>query len=97
MAQASTLVQFLYLQLFDLLTTIAFLAYGVKEANPVVAFVMGASPSPLCGLLVIKGAAVGLGVSCRMRGRERLLARINFFFAWIVVWNLVSLILKAVG
>jgi hypothetical protein len=32
------LLQFSYLQLLDLLTTIAFLANGVSEGNPIVAF-----------------------------------------------------------
>ena len=55
------IVQYAYLQVLDLMTTIAFLLHGVGEGNPLVAFAMKIGPSPLIGLIVMKTAALGLG------------------------------------
>ena len=89
------LVQYAYLQVLDLLTTLAFLLHGVREGNPLVRLVMHATTNPLNGLLVVKLLAVGLGLYCWRLGRGRLLARINIIFALIVAWNLGALILAA--
>ncbi len=87
--------QFVYLQALDVLTTLAFLGNGVKEANPVVGLALAVAPSPLSGLVAIKVLALALAVFCWQRGRIRLLARANVFFAALVVWNLVALILRS--
>lgn len=87
------LVQYTYLQILDFLTTIAFLANGVSEANPFVRFVLGVVPNPIAGLLVVKLLAVLLGLYCWRLRRERLLSYINVMFAALVAWNLVALIL----
>jgi hypothetical protein len=47
---------------------------------------------PLRGLLLVKCAALGLGLYCVRRGRIHLLQRINTFFAVLIAWNLISLI-----
>jgi hypothetical protein len=93
----SSLVVFAYFQFLDLLTTLGFLLHGVKEANPLVKFALMAAPTPLLGLLLIKGAACALGTYCCVRGRERLLTRMNIFFAALVSWNLMALILSSVA
>lgn len=90
------MMQYSYLQVLDFLTTVAFLAHGVQEGNPLVRWAIGIFPSPLSGLLVVKTAALALGAMCWLRGRERLLERINWMFALLVAWNLVALILGAV-
>ncbi len=90
----SLLIQFAYLQILDLLTTLAFLAHGVEEANPVVRIALGASCSPLGPLAALKLSAVLLAVYCWRSGRNRLLARVNVFFALLVAWNLVALVVK---
>jgi len=90
-------VQFLYLQVLDILTTVAFLLNGVREANPVVRFALEAAPSPFLGLLVVKLVAVALAIYCVRRARLRLLARVNWFFAALVAWNLFVLILSSPG
>ena len=92
----STLVQYSYLQVLDFLTTVAFLVQGVQEANPLVRLAMHATPSPMFGLLLVKLAAVALGIYCWRGGRSRMLGKINMFFAFIVAWNLISLILGSV-
>jgi hypothetical protein len=89
---AAALVQFSYLQLLDILTTLVFLTSGVHEANPVVKLAMVAARSPLWGLLILKLFAVGGALYCTRTARLRLLTRINLFFAALVVWNLVALL-----
>jgi len=89
----ATLIQYSYLQVLDFLTTVAFLVQGVREGNPLVRLAMQFTPNPMIGLLIVKVAAVGLGIYCWHGGRGRMLQRINWLFALVVAWNLVSLIL----
>lgn len=91
------LLNFSYLQVLDFLTTIAFLANGVKEANPLVRVALKMGPSPLGGLLAIKVLAVLLGIYCWRMGRQRLLTRVNVLFAIVVAWNLIALIVGSVS
>ncbi len=91
------LLQYSYLQMLDLLTTVAFMLHGIREANPVVRFALQSSSHPLGGLLAVKMMALGLGIYCWRCGRERLLTRINILFAIVVAWNLVALIAGGVG
>lgn len=91
------ILQYSYLQFLDFLTTIAFLLNGVQEGNPIVRLAMTYSPHPLTGLIFIKIIAVGLGLYCWRMGRDRILMKMNWLFAFIVAWNLLSLILGAVG
>jgi len=90
----SPIIQFSYLQVLDILTTLVFLAHGVDEANPMVRAAVALSHNPLQALLAIKAAAIAMAVYCRWSGRSRLLAGANAFFAAIVVWNLLALIAK---
>ncbi len=83
--------------MLDLLTTVAFMLHGIREANPVVRFALQSSSHPLGGLLAVKMMALGLGIYCWRCGRERLLTRINILFAIVVAWNLVALIAGGVG
>ena len=89
------LIQYSYLQVLDLLSTLAFMLYGVREANPLVRWAMDAASSPLYGLVLMKAAAVVLGIVVWRMGRRRLLVRINVLFALVVTWNLVALIVSA--
>jgi hypothetical protein len=91
----TSLVLFAYLQLLDLLTTVVFILHGVKEANPLVNFALTTAPTPLVGLVLVKIAALALGGVCCLRGREKLLLRMNIFFAALVSWNLLALIVSA--
>ena len=91
------LIQFCYLQVLDILTTLAFLASGVREANPLVRLLFSATQSPLAGLVTVKLVAVGLAVYCWRSRRGRLLSRVNIFYALLVAWNLVAFLLGAAG
>ena len=93
---SQTLVQYSYLQVLDFLTTVAFLVQGVQEGNPLVRLAMTVTPNPVIGLLIVKLAAVALGVYCWRGGRGQTLNRINMLFAVVVAWNLVSLIIGSV-
>ena len=92
----TSLVIFSYFQFLDLLTTVIFLLHGVQEANPVVRFALRTAPSPLLGLLLVKIAALALGVYCWRMGRGSLLFRVNVLFAILVTWNLLALLARAV-
>ena len=87
------LMQYSYLQLLDLLTTMAFLLHGVQEANPLVRWYLEMSSSPIWGLLVVKAVALALGILVWRMGKRRLLARVNIYFAVVVTWNLLAVIL----
>jgi hypothetical protein len=91
------ILQYVYLQALDFLTTLAFLLSGVREGNPVVRLFLCFGSTPLGGLMIVKVLAVALGVFCWRMGRHRLLGRVNLFFAALIVWNLVALILGRFG
>lgn len=91
----TALLRYSYLQLLDILTTLVFLGKGVEEINPIVRGAMTVLPSHLMALLAIKTIAVFFGVYCWQSGRARLLARANVFFAFLVAWNLVAIVLKS--
>ncbi|MBI1899105.1 MAG: hypothetical protein HYZ57_21165 [Acidobacteria bacterium] len=89
------LTQFTYLQILDILTTIAFLVQGVQEANPVVKFMIAAAPSPLVGLVALKILAVAMAGACWYFGKRAVLIAANLSFALIVAWNLVAITVAA--
>jgi hypothetical protein len=93
LSPARAFLVYAYLQALDLLTTLAFLLARVEEANPLVRHAMAWTGSPLFGLLLVKTAALALGWVCWRTGRLRLLERANSFFAVLVAWNLVCLLL----
>jgi hypothetical protein len=85
---------FSYLQALDLLTTMVFLAAGVREANPIVNFALRSADSPLQALLVVKALAFLIAFYCWRAGRHSLLVRVNWFFAAIVAWNILALLMS---
>ena len=89
------LAQFIYLQLLDLLTTLAFLMAGVQESNPLIRFMLQSAGTPLSGLLAAKLFAAALALFCWRSNRQRLLQRANVFYALVVAWNLVALVIRA--
>ncbi len=89
------LVEFIYLQVLDLLTTVCFMMYGIAEVNPVVKWVMRESPSAMTGLLLIKLFAVVLALCCIVRVRHKLLRAANVLFACVVAYNMIVLIISA--
>ena len=90
----SILAEFVYLQILDVLTTIAFLLQGVGEGNPIVRWAIREGPHPIGSLLLLKFGAVLLAVFCLYRSQERLLRKVNIFFAVLVLYNLCVLIIS---
>ncbi len=93
--QSRHFIQFAYLQTLDLLSTIAFLLHGVGEANPVVRWSMSLSPNPVTGLLAVKLVGVGLALYCVSTHRDKLMSRMNIFYAGLIAWNLICLVLSS--
>lgn len=92
-ALTQVFLQYSYLQLLDLLTTVAFLIQGVREGNPVVRMALEIWPNPLVGLCLVKALALVLGFYCLRNRKLVLLGRVNVLFAALVAWNLFALIL----
>jgi hypothetical protein len=88
------LAQFGYLQLLDLLTTLACMAHRGQETNPLVRLLMHSAGSPAGGLVVTKLLAFGIALYCWRRSRAKLLWGVNLFYSAVVVWNLVSLLVS---
>ena len=93
----SILAEFVYLQLLDVLTTIAFLLQGVGEGNPIVRWVIRYGPHPIGSLFLMKAVAVAMAIVCVYRHREGLLRKVNIFFAVVVLYNLAVLIIASVA
>jgi hypothetical protein len=89
------LTAFIYLQFLDALTTIAFMMHKVEEMNPLIKWAMRESFNPLLGLALVKVAAVVLAVLCVASSRYGVLRKVNVFFALVVAYNVVVLILVA--
>jgi hypothetical protein len=87
-----TVIAFSYLQILDLLTTVAFLMAGLQEGNHLIRALLGIVPNAVSGLLAVKIVAIGLGIYCACTRRHRLLARATAFYAFLVGWNLIALI-----
>ncbi|MCS7314506.1 MAG: DUF5658 family protein [Bryobacterales bacterium] len=84
---------FVYLQLLDALTTLLGFRLGAQEASPIVRLLTDVHP--LAGLAISKAAAFLLVALCYWTGRSRVVARINYWFAALVVWNVCVLLLVA--
>jgi hypothetical protein len=91
----SVLTAFIYLQILDALTTIAFMMHGLNEVNPVIKWAMRESFNPLGGLFLVKAASVVLAVVCVSSSRYGVLRKVNVFFALVVAYNVIALILAA--
>lgn len=90
----STFLQFAYLQVLDLLSTMAFLMGGTREGNPLVEWAMRVTGTALGGLALVKAIALGIGLFCLFTKRASLMTKINVVYAGVVVWNLTSIILS---
>ena len=86
---------FFLLQVLDFMTTLVGLRMGGSEMSPFIAWLMQVS-DPVTGLTLVKLLGFVLGGVALWHGRERLLRRVNYIFAALVVWNMLN-ILRAVG
>jgi hypothetical protein len=88
----SLLLQYIYLQSLDALTTIFFLRSGLGEANPLLRKFIEVCSSQVFGIAVFKLLALGLGLYCWRVKRHKTLVRANVFYALLIGWNLLALI-----
>ena len=91
----SLFVQYGYLQVLDILTTLAFLQTGVNEANPLIASLMQTALSPLTVLIAVKVCALCLGIYCWRVQRRTTLSRATTFYAVLIAWNLLCLVVTS--
>lgn len=89
------LLEFTYLQALDVLTTIAFLMQGIGEGNPIVRWVLRQDPGPVQSLVIMKFLAVLLAIYCVMKAKHGVLRKVNVFFACLVAYNLVVMIISS--
>ena len=87
-----TLIEvFVLLQVLDLVTTLAGLRLGGAELNPFITSLMQIT-EPAIGLIVAKMVAFGMGGFFIWKHQTRLIRRINYVFAVLVVWNAANII-----
>jgi len=89
---AASLTTFLILQVLDILTTLLGLQLGAREASLFIGRLM--QVGPVAALLIAKLFAVLL-VSLAMKFRRpRVVVFLNYWFAVIVSWNLVMILVR---
>jgi len=81
---------FIYLQLLDLLTTLAGFRLGAAEASPFIRLLMHAGPS--LGVVLAKVCALALGGFCIYLKKEKLIRWITYWYGGLVVWNLMVML-----
>ena len=82
---------FLVLQALDVITTLIGLRVGASEGSLYIGRLM--QVTPLGGLLASKVMALALACAAYVFRRQRLLVFVNFWFAAVVTWNLVAILL----
>ncbi len=81
---------FVYLQLLDYITTLVGLRLGASELSPFVRWVM--HMDPMAGLTLVKLFGLVLGGFCLWIHRPRVIQRVNYIFAAVVLWNLSNIL-----
>jgi hypothetical protein len=82
---------FVYLQVLDYLTTMVGFRVGASEASPFIAKLIHLT-SPAVGVFASKLVGVGLGAGCVLVNKSHLVKWINYWYAALVVWNLVVIL-----
>ena len=85
---------FVYLQLLDLLTTLAGLRLGLAEAIPFVGWLMHMGPA--LGLVLSKFVAFLLAGVCIRLNKRHLVQWINYWYAGLVVWNICLILVRPI-
>jgi hypothetical protein len=84
----ATYLTFIILQILDLLTTLWFTHFGLREGNPVVMWLTSFTSSFTTGVILIKLWAIAMGWIA-WRTHNTLFFRLtNAFFALVVLWNI---------
>ena len=72
-----------------MLTTLIGLHFGAHEGSTFIGHLL--QTGPLAGLIVSKIFAAGLAAFAVFLNRKRLLVFLNFWFAAVVVWNVIAI------
>jgi hypothetical protein len=88
-----SLSAFVFLQILDVLTTLIGLRLGAGEASAFIGRLMHLGIVP--ALMISKIIAVILVLLALKRGRPRIVALANLWFAGIVTWNLAQIFSQA--
>jgi len=92
LAGARTLIQvFFYLQALDFLTTLIGLKLGIREVSPFIRSLL--HYGPMLAVAASKMAALLLAAACIKLNRSHLLRYANYWFAGVVVWNLLNILI----
>lgn len=79
---------FIILQLLDLVTTLWFTHFGLREGNPLVLWLTQFAPSFTMGLCLIKLWAIGMGWIAYRSGSKLFFKLTNPIFGIVVLWNI---------
>lgn len=90
---APSLAIFFSLQALDVLTTMIGLRLGAAEGSMFVSRLIRLGP--LAGLLLAKCFAVLLVLAVMRYRRQRVIVFLNYWFAAVVTWNLVTIVRAA--
>lgn len=85
----NSLELFLLLQVLDFLTTLVGLQLGGSELNPFVRSLM--ELDTVTGLMAVKLLGVAMAGYCVWRKKLRVIRWANYYFALLVVWNLLNI------
>jgi hypothetical protein len=85
-ANSLLLEGFLYLQILDVLSTLAGFSLGNTEASPFVRLLI--RWGPVTGLVCAKVVAFGCLAVCIYLHRWGLIRLINYWYALLIIWNL---------
>lgn len=89
---APSLATFVALQTLDILTTLLGLEMGAEESSMFLGKLM--SVGPVAALLIAKIIAVLLVTIAMKMKRPRIVVFLNFWFAAVVSWNLVIILVS---
>ena len=89
----NSLELFFLLQILDFLTTLVGLRMGGSELNPFISWLM--QLDAVMGLTAVKLLGVAIAGYCVWRRKLRVIGWVNYYFAGLVIWNLLN-ILRAV-
>jgi len=82
---------FFYLQALDFLTTLIGLKLGIPEASPFIRSLLHFGPG--VAVAASKIVALVLAVLCLKLNRSHLLRYVNYWYAAVVVWNLLNILI----
>lgn len=86
---------FLGLQILDVLTTLVGLHLGAQEGSTFIGHLL--QSGPLTGLIISKIIAAGLAAFAVFLNRKRVLVFLNIWFAAVVAWNAIAILLQCIG